>query len=272
MLHRRRNFRPYWDLKQTEQVAGNYFPVNSAAYIKDNNAQLTLLVDASQAVGSIVDGTMEAMVHRRLTHDDYRGVGEPLNETETVGSYASPWGGAKFGNGLIIRGVHQVHLAPPASAASYWRPLADRNFFGPQSVFAPGQVAAGAQSGASVLTTPLPANVQILTLHALGPKKLLLRLGHQFGLGEDASLSQPASVDLGALFGPNAGFRIGTVTEVSLSNNHNAAEIMKRRETALRFTNDEPHAWRAGPVYDFATNAATTIGPLEIKTFVLDIQ
>lgn len=44
----RRDYRPGFKLSQTEEVAGNYFPCNSAAAIRDSNAQLTVLVDASQ--------------------------------------------------------------------------------------------------------------------------------------------------------------------------------------------------------------------------------
>ena len=35
----RRDFRPTWELNQTEPVAGNYYPVNSRIYIR--NEQVT---------------------------------------------------------------------------------------------------------------------------------------------------------------------------------------------------------------------------------------
>lgn len=43
-----------------------------------------MTVDRSQGGGSIFDGQIEIMVHRRLQYDDDRGVIEPLNETGKV--------------------------------------------------------------------------------------------------------------------------------------------------------------------------------------------
>ncbi len=74
-------------------MSGNYYPVNSAAYIREGTArQLTVLTDRSQGGASLQDGTLELMVHRRLLYDDRRGVGEPLNEPGVDGK------------GLIITG------------------------------------------------------------------------------------------------------------------------------------------------------------------------
>merc|ERR1712217_1004966 len=157
-------------------------------------------VDRSQGAGSVTDGVLELMVHRRLLKDDSRGVGEPLDETQFVGSYAGPRGGVHTGPGLVIRGTHYVTLEPPASAAAVWRPLADR-------VFAPPLIAFKRSGGSSPTTThftavirALPTNVELMTLQTLSQGQLLLRLSHQFGLGEDKVLSNLAAVDLAALF------------------------------------------------------------------------
>lgn len=34
LLPHRKDFRPTWNLKQTEPIAGNYYPINSRAFIK----------------------------------------------------------------------------------------------------------------------------------------------------------------------------------------------------------------------------------------------
>ena len=49
-------------------MLGSYYPVNAAAYIKDDSAQVTVLVDRSEGVASMADGSMELMVHRRLLY------------------------------------------------------------------------------------------------------------------------------------------------------------------------------------------------------------
>jgi len=113
---RKRNFRPTWTLNVTDPVSGNFYPVNSAMFIKDSSKQFSILTDRSQAGASLRDGDrkggktnvcmyllicvyrcvhvyvcmcvnalffkgmLELMVHRRILADDRRGVGEPLNE------------------------------------------------------------------------------------------------------------------------------------------------------------------------------------------------
>ncbi|XP_009459998.1 PREDICTED: lysosomal alpha-mannosidase [Nipponia nippon] len=73
ILERRRDYRPTWNLSQTEPVAGNYSPVTSRIFIKDKKFQLTVLTDRSQGGSSIFDGSLELMVHRRLLYDDRSG-------------------------------------------------------------------------------------------------------------------------------------------------------------------------------------------------------
>ncbi len=81
MLMRVRDHRPTWNLNVTEPVAGNYYPVNSRIFVKDDHSQMTVLTDRSQGGTSMKDGEVELILHRRLLYDDAFGVGEPLNET-----------------------------------------------------------------------------------------------------------------------------------------------------------------------------------------------
>jgi len=232
MLRRRRDYRPTWKLDQTEPVAGNYFPCNSAAAIRDTRAQLTVLVDSAQGVASIADGQLELMVHRRVLKDDHKGVGEPLDETESVTPYYGlPPHGYHYGPGLIVRGTHYVSLEAPTTAASVWRPLAD-SINGPlRPAFraaSAGSAIPAASATFSSLTTALPPNVQIITMQALGGASVLLRVAHQFGIGEDATLSLPTSVDLSKLFDRAAGITIINATEVSLTGAYLCTRVYAR--------------------------------------------
>ena len=43
---------------------------------------MTLMTTRSQGGSALSNGTVELMHHRRLFFDDWRGMGEPLNETD----------------------------------------------------------------------------------------------------------------------------------------------------------------------------------------------
>ncbi len=43
VLERIRDFRPTWNYTVLESVSGNYYPINSRIWIKDNQRQLTVL-------------------------------------------------------------------------------------------------------------------------------------------------------------------------------------------------------------------------------------
>ncbi|CAF2909045.1 unnamed protein product [Rotaria sp. Silwood2] len=92
------------DIAIAETVSGNYYPINSRIWIKEEDRQFTVLTDRSEGGGSIKDGSIEIMVHRRLLYDDRFVVGEPLNETA-------------YDEGLVVRGRHFLIVEPPASSA-----------------------------------------------------------------------------------------------------------------------------------------------------------
>ena len=303
MLHRVRDFRSSWTLKQTEPVAGNYYPATTAAYIKDASAQLTLLVDAAQGVASLADGHIEVMVHRRLTQDDSRGVSEPLNETEYTKPYVgtnepdggglvdgngvrvdlASAGGEHSGRGLIVRGKYVVSLERPDDAAAVWRPAMDALYAAPTPYFGTGisatpnakTVPATTRAVVSSLSQALPPNVQIVTLRRLNSGEVLLRLAHQFGINEHPALSRPVSVDLASLFAPEV-LAVSSAVEMTLTANQRKDELLKRRQSqpAWRVVGESigppsTHAWRRVPPLDWATSTVISLGPLEIKTFLL---
>ncbi|XP_031293223.2 lysosomal alpha-mannosidase isoform X1 [Camelus dromedarius] len=254
ILERRRDYRPTWNLNQTEPVAGNYYPVNSRIYITDGHKQLTVLTDRSQGGSSLSDGSIELMVHRRLLKDDARGVGEPLLEA---------------GSGLWVRGRHLVLLDKAQSAAAGHRLQAEKEVLAPQVVLAWGggapyhpEVAPRTQF--SGLRRELPPSVHLLTLARWGPNTVLLRLEHQFAVGEDSGrcLSSPVTLDLTDLFST---FTITNLQETTL-----AANQLRAHATRLRWTPNTGPTPHRSP--HWLVSANITLQPMEIRTFLASVQ
>jgi len=268
MLLRKRDFRPTWNLTQTEPVAGNYYPVTSALAIRDARVQLTVLTDATQAgSGCIRDGEIELMVHRALLEDDGRGVGEPLNETQYVTPYiGSGSRGQHYGPGLVIRGKHLLTLTAPALAAKVWRPAADQLYM-PLSPFFAEFEAKFEHPSFTALVQSLPVNIQVITLEQWDAQRVLLRLAHQFGVGEDEALSQPATVDLGGLFAKR---QVLDVDERGLAGTISRAEVLRRRVPWN--VEGEAAALQADVAPLSAGNLTVTLGPLQIRTFLLKLS
>ena len=105
------NYRPTWNFSTFEEASGNYFPVNSAIAIVDETTQLqmTVLNDRSQGGSVLKKGRIELMQNRRLFHDDWRGVEEPLNETD------------QYGNGIIVPATYRLQFFDRKTEDSYQR-------------------------------------------------------------------------------------------------------------------------------------------------------
>ena len=181
------------------------------AWMVGGERGLALVNDRSQGCSSLRDGELEFMVHRRLLHDDGKGVGEALDEPGTDGE------------GLTVTGTHHLLLASAARLAAEARAKALRVFAPVEPLFAVlnGSVAdyiKGHLVNASALALDaLPANVELMTVQLSDAEKVvvLLRLAHQFGVGEDAQLSAAVTVDVASLFG----FKPTNVVELSLTAN-----------------------------------------------------
>ncbi|XP_028908881.1 lysosomal alpha-mannosidase [Ornithorhynchus anatinus] len=257
ILERRYDHRSSWNLNQTEPVAGNYYPVNSRIYIKDKQAQLTVLTDRSQGGSSLREGSLELMVHRRLLYDDGRGVGEPLLEPGTNKE------------GLVVRGRHLVLVTPPQSAASAHRLLAQQEFMAPQLLLAlrggtPYHPATLGLTQFSALKRELPPQIHLLTLAQWGPDTVLLRLEHQFEAGECANMSLPITLNLQDLFT----FNITALKETTLGADQAKAK-MSRLQWRERASSSARGPLSGPPPLDPLT---VTLQPMEIRTFLATVQ
>ncbi|CAH1794207.1 unnamed protein product [Owenia fusiformis] len=262
ILQRVRNYRPTWKLNQTEPVAGNYYPINSRAFIRDEVAnsdiQFTVLNDRSQGGGSIQDGNLEIMLHRRLLHDDSLGVGEPLNETGVAG------------NGLVVRGKHYVYLGDKSSSAKLHRDLGEEIFMAPITAFTTSKLTPEEWAEKHTITwsgvrSALPSNVHLLTLEQWNDKALL-RL-ENFYEKTEAEGSGEKEVQIQDLFAP---FRITSMVELNLGGNQPLSQASKLQWE----TEDGQQGDVANEINDFEHHApfSVKLTPMQIRTFEVTLS
>ncbi|XP_058102936.1 alpha-mannosidase At3g26720-like [Magnolia sinica] len=255
------DYRKDWDLQVNQPVAGNYYPINLGIYIEDNSTELSILVDRSVGGSSIVDGQIELMLHRRLVHDDSRGVAEALNETVCILDECT---------GLTVQGKFYLRIDPLGEGAKWRRTVG-------QEIYSPLLLAFTEQDGDSWTSShvstftamdpsySLPDNVAMITLQELEDRSVLLRLAHLYEMGEDKDLSVISKVELKKIF-PNK--KITKVTETGLSANQERVEIEKKRLVwKVDGPPEEEPKVRGGPV-DPST-LVVELGPMEIRTFVI---
>ncbi|XP_070595631.1 lysosomal alpha-mannosidase isoform X1 [Erythrolamprus reginae] len=249
ILERRRDYRFTWNLSQTEPAAGNYYPVNTRIFIKDQKTQLTVLTDRSQGGSSLTDGSLELMVHRRLLHDDNRGVQEPLLEP------------GEYHNGIVVRGRHLLFLDTTESSAEQHRLWAQQEYMAPQVVLTPDSHDIVKEF--SALRYALPLNVHLLTLAQWEPDAVLIRLEHQFEYGEAVNGSLPVAINLLNLF---SSFNIISVQEMNLSAN-------QKRENMSRLIWQSPQEIAAERQSDTRLDPAhIELSPMQIRTFLVQIR
>ncbi|XP_026027572.1 lysosomal alpha-mannosidase-like [Astatotilapia calliptera] len=192
------------------------------------------------------------MLHRRLRHDDFRGVGEPLNEISGI-----------FPDGLVVRGRLLLTLDPPQTAADTHRPFAEGMVLQPLLTFTDGDLKPNTQLEFSGLLAALPPAVHLLTLSQWDEDSVLLRLEHQYQSSESKVSSQPVTVNLQKLFST---LEVLGVAELNLSANQWKDEMKRfdwtpeKGEKPLLKTFQDPSTWEV------------TLRPMEIRTFLLKVN
>ncbi|KAF8400068.1 hypothetical protein HHK36_015943 [Tetracentron sinense] len=262
-IKRIRDYRTDWNLQVNQPVAGNYYPINLGIYMEDNMNELSVLVDRSVGGSSIVDGQIELMLHRRLLHDDARGVGEALNEEVCVHVECA---------GLTIQGKFYLRIDPLGEGAKWRRTVG-------QESYSPFLLAFTEQDGDNWMSShvptysgmdpsySLPDNIAMITLQELEDGKVLLRLAHLYEIGEDKDLSVMASVELKKLFWNK---KISKVTETSLSANQERAKMEKNRLVWKVEGSSGSKVVKGGPVDP--AKLVVELGPMEIRTFIIDFD
>jgi len=270
-------------------VAGNYYPVNAMMSLDDGTHELAVLTDTTQAGASLQDGALEFMVHRRLQADDRRGVQEPLNETMcgcndinaapgSMGAHGHEGDGGCECAGLTMRGRHLLLFDRIEAVNEQRRALSEELNFPALLAFTKPLPP---RPPVSTIAAALPPNVKLVTLTSnyaeMHGGQLLLRLSHIYSVGEHPTLSQPAEVDLTAIFAKD-GLRIKGATETSLTANQPLADVEKRKSD---WQAHPQHAANAAVASDLAAIAAAAfeksvpfiypkvvLRPMEVRTFL----
>nr|KYP55020.1 Lysosomal alpha-mannosidase [Cajanus cajan] len=261
-LKRVRDHREDWPLQVTQPVAGNYYPLNLGIYTKDKKSEFSVLVDRATGGASIKDGEVELMLHRRILHDDGRGVGEPLDEQVCINNN-------KTCEGLTVRGNYYISIHK-VGAGSRWRRTTGQEIYSPLLLAFTHENLKNWKSShltKGTIMDPnynLPPNVALITLEELDGGTVLLRLAHLYEPSEDTEYSTLAKVELKKLFAMKT---IKELKETSLSANQEKSEIKKMTWKVEGDKGKEPQAVRGGPTNN--PNFVVELGPMEIRTFLL---
>jgi hypothetical protein len=84
MVHRQKDIKEGFESHNNQPIAGNYYPITSAIFINDqmNKNRITINTDRAQGASCLDNGEIEIMIHRLTCADDWKGLGETLNEQE----------------------------------------------------------------------------------------------------------------------------------------------------------------------------------------------
>lgn len=281
MMPRRRNYRPTWNLNVTEPIAGNFYPVTAAAFIQDQQrgSRLTVLVDRAQAATSQNPGELEFMIHRRILHDDRRGVGEALNETLCGCTDCDC-------PGLVVRGSHWLSLSDH-SRRHTTRVLQQLRNDPPLLVFAPLQNDQKLFESRHLVKSfsltgeyEMPRSTQLITLLRPmdSPHVLLVRLAHlqeQEEIEQDDMLEYGRShqeVDLLKIIRRFGCSRSSRVKELSLSTNQQrkGMEEHRKRFKSLRDVENRIFKSYSKKHGDNDDPWKVRLHPMEIRTFEIE--
>jgi len=202
-------------------LQGNVYPIVYYTFIRDDVSQLALITERAHGATSQTNGELEVMIHRNPDMGD--GFGPGLTDLDVV--YPA------------VRVLVSSPSHAPVYSHSYKFNFPAAVFTTPIPSISDFEMNYNAQL--KFLTRDLPPNIHLLSFNAQTTTTVILRLAHVYGIGQDATLSQPVTLDFGDLF---TGLKLQSVYESTLTANK-------------QLVNPSP--------------TKVTIGPKDIRTFVL---
>jgi len=216
---------------------------------------MSVLNDRTQGGSSLTDGTVELMVHRRLTKD---GAGGPFHLDEL----------GVDGKGLVVRGKHYLFFKPISESHKIHRDFSQRLFLEPIVSFAKytsteAEFRTKHVTSYSALNKPLPENVHLLTLENWKKNQLLIRLEHFYESEDNNDLSKAVTVDLQTLFKT---LKITNIVETTLAANEILSESERLHWNSHVWFSEESQRSRR------AVDSNVQLTPQQIRTFILTIE
>lgn len=271
------NYRSYYNITDkmyshvNSNITANYYPINSAITIVDEeqHLQLTVSNDRSQGGSSLFPGHVELMQNRRIPCDDGKGVGDFMNETD------------QYDQGIRTPATYYVQLFNTQQSASFQRMAQQKvadplqyGFTDSELTFTP---TAKIYDSNTLFQGPkyvknAASNIMDLkyVVQPMAKNKIMVRiqnLNDEFD-GVTAGISVDVQ-DLAQKFwkdvNPSAGLKSVQVTETTVTGNLDVVEREKRRLHWQTVESDSPSL---KPVE--AVNDDTVVYPQQIRVFVFE--
>jgi hypothetical protein len=239
-----------------DSISSNLFPSQMSAFIASDSTQLSVALDRAHAVGSLQNGTLEVVQHRR------GGPHRPTNLQTEVGSlddtsriFTQSWisvGNRTASNRQRVSMRQRLnHPLLLVSAA-----------FDPAAKPAPG-----VPNG--IASLPPALHLQSVRATSAANRELLLRLQHMYTLGEDPELSRPQDVDVARVLSPYRPVQ-ANVLEVTLDGMRNVSSMDSRVRFPAEGGEGAPASAseREGGGHP-AGKEGVEVAPFELRTFRL---
>jgi hypothetical protein len=223
------------------------YPSQMSAILKDDETQLSVVLERSHGVASLYPGTLDVMQHRR--GEPFKGTGGTVVLDDTDRIFTETW--VNVGNKTAanrMRIAMKMQLNHPVSLLfGYAKGSKNRSSISP-----------------AVAVSALPDGLYLQWARMTGEnsRELMLRLQHLYAKGEDPSMSVPRTVDV-AQFLASAGLQAKNITEVTLTGLLPKSELKRQHFPA------ESPASTTAPAKVVHESAGTVVQPYELRTFLV---